>query len=86
LVKIIPCTLHLTPNDLTTYPTVWESTPAVAPHAKLPVGERTVSPVSIFTLVSRPFMERRRSFVFSKMKKLSPEIDLNVNTSGCKIF
>ena len=59
-----------------TYATVCESTPAVAPQVKLPATERTVSSVSTFILVSNPFMERRKSFMFSKMKKLRPKIDL----------
>ena len=62
---------------LLTYAIVCEIIPAAAPQTKLPVGERTVSPVVWFTLVNVSFKESRYFFILSNVKKLRPAKDLD---------
>lgn len=60
-----------------TYAIVCEIIPAAPPQTKLPVGERTVSPVVGFTLVNVSFKESRYFFILSNVKKLRPVKDLH---------
>ena len=60
-----------------TYAIVCEIIPATPPQTKLPVGERTVSPVVGFTLVNVSFKESRYFFILSNVKKLRPAKDLD---------
>lgn len=60
-----------------TYAIVCEIIPAAPPQTKLPVGERTVSPVVGFTLVNLSFKESRYFFILSNVKKLRPAKDLD---------
>lgn len=60
-----------------TYAIVCEIIPAAPPQTKLPVGERTVSPVVGFTLVNVSFKESRYFFILSNVKKLRPAKDLH---------
>lgn len=62
---------------LLTYAIVCEIIPAAPPQTKLPVGERTVSPVVGFTLVNVSFKESRYFFILSNVKKLRPAKDLD---------
>ena len=60
-----------------TYAIVCEIIPATPPQTKLPVGDRTVSPVVGFTLVNVSFKESRYFFILSNVKKLRPAKDLH---------
>ena len=60
-----------------TYAIVCEIIPATPPQTKLPVGDRTVSPVVGFTLVNVSFKESRYFFILSNVKKLRPAKDLD---------
>ena len=60
-----------------TYAIVCEIIPATPPQTKLPVGDRTVSPVVGFTLVNVSFKESRYFFILSNVKKLRPVKDLH---------
>ena len=62
---------------LITYAIVCEIIPATPPQTKLPVGDRTVSPVVGFTLVNVSFKESRYFFILSNVKKLRPAKDLD---------
>lgn len=62
---------------LLTYAIVCEIIPAEPPQTKLPVGDRTVSPVVGFTLVNVSFKESRYFFILSNVKKLRPAKDLD---------
>lgn len=62
---------------LITYAIVCEIIPATPPQTKLPVGDRTVSPVVGFTLVNVSFKESRYFFILSNVKKLRPAKDLH---------
>ena len=66
---------------LLTYAIVCEIIPAAPPQTKLPVGDRTVSPVVGFTLVNVSFKESRYFFILSNVKKLRPTKDLDHNMS-----
>ena len=66
---------------LLTYAIVCEIIPAAPPQTKLPVGDRTVSPVVGFTLVDVSFKESRYFFILSNVKKLRPAKDLDHNMS-----
>lgn len=64
---------------LLTYAIVCEIIPAAPPQTKLPVGDRTVSPVVGFTLVNVSFKESRYFFILSNVRKLRPAKDLHHN-------